>query len=30
VKFSVCAEVKDLGYRSFGVVVLSEVGFSAS
>ena len=26
-RFSVRIEVKDMGYRSFGVVVLSEVGF---
>ena len=29
-RFSVCGEVKELGYWSFGVVVLSEVGLSAS
>ncbi|WP_255415572.1 hypothetical protein [Tateyamaria sp. Alg231-49] len=28
-RFSVCVEVKDLCYWSSGVVVLSEVGFSA-
>ncbi|SMX25049.1 hypothetical protein BOA8489_03183 [Boseongicola aestuarii] len=29
-QFSVCVEVKELGYWSFGVVVLSEVGMAAS
>ena len=29
-RFSVCGEVKELGYWSFGVVVLSEVGIAAS
>jgi len=29
-QFSVCVEVNGLGYWSFGVVVLSEVGFAAS
>lgn len=29
-RFSVGGEVKELGYWSFGVVVLSEVGLSAS